>query len=57
MMSALELILSYEEGKKLRENIILLKQNAKEAVGASGSTTENFKVLLEVIKTCKHPKS
>ncbi|GFS36259.1 UDP-glucosyl transferase 78D2 [Actinidia rufa] len=57
MMSAVELIFSREEGKKLRENIILLKQKATEAVGASGSSTENFNVLLEVIKTCKHPKS
>ncbi|XP_057515033.1 flavonol 3-O-glucosyltransferase F3GT2-like [Actinidia eriantha] len=32
-MSALELILSCEEGKKPMENIILLKQNAVEAVG------------------------
>ena len=40
-MSALELILSCEEGKKLRENIISLKQNAVEAVGANESFSKS----------------
>ncbi|XP_028084666.1 anthocyanidin 3-O-glucosyltransferase 7-like [Camellia sinensis] len=53
--SSLELVLSQEEGKKMRENIKVLKQNAIEAVGANGSSSENFKDLLEVIKACKHP--
>ncbi|CAL5376567.1 unnamed protein product [Camellia sinensis] len=48
--SSLELVLSQEEGKKMRENIKVLKQNAIEAVGPNGSSSENFKDLLEVIK-------
>lgn len=52
--SALELVLSCEEGEKMRENISGLKVRAVDAVGPSGSSTANFKTLVEVIKTCEH---
>lgn len=52
--SALELVLSREEGKKMRESISGLKESAVDAVGPSGSSTANFETLVEVIKTCKH---
>lgn len=52
--SALELVLSREEGKEMRESISGLKERAVDAVGPSGSSTANFETLVEVIKTYKH---
>lgn len=50
--SALELVLSSGEGRKMRENIRGLKESAVNAVGPNGSSTANFETLVEVIKTC-----
>ncbi|XP_052200438.1 flavonol 3-O-glucosyltransferase F3GT2-like isoform X2 [Diospyros lotus] len=50
---ALELVLSGEEGKKMREKIWVLKQNALEAVGPNGSSTTKFSTLVELIRSCK----
>ncbi|KAA8535496.1 hypothetical protein F0562_030499 [Nyssa sinensis] len=48
-LRTLELILSHEKGKKLREQIQLMKELVLKAVGPNGSSTENFKTLLEVV--------
>uniref|UniRef100_A0A5B7BAS6 Glycosyltransferase n=1 Tax=Davidia involucrata TaxID=16924 RepID=A0A5B7BAS6_DAVIN len=50
-IKALDLLLLNEKGKKMRENIGVLKGNAMKAVGLNGSSTQNFKTLLEVVKT------
>lgn len=51
-MKALESVWSGEEGKKMRENIGIQKEKAKEAMGPNGSSTANLQTLLEVIKSC-----
>ncbi|KAJ7979495.1 UDP-glycosyltransferase [Quillaja saponaria] len=48
-VKALELILSCEEGKKMREEIGKLKGPAMKAVEYNGSSTENFKTLVEIV--------
>ncbi|KAK3013267.1 hypothetical protein RJ639_009588 [Escallonia herrerae] len=48
-MRALEKVLSNEEGHHLREQVMLYKELAQKAVGPNGSSTKNFKALLEVI--------
>ncbi|KAA8522774.1 hypothetical protein F0562_009197 [Nyssa sinensis] len=48
-INALDLLLLNEKGKKMRENIGVLKGNAIKAVGFNGSSTENFKTLLELV--------
>nr|BAD06514.1 anthocyanin 3-O-galactosyltransferase [Aralia cordata] len=51
-MNALEqVLLSQEKGKKLKEQITVFKELALKAVGPNGSSTQNFKRLLEVITT------
>ncbi|PIN20524.1 UDP-glucuronosyl and UDP-glucosyl transferase [Handroanthus impetiginosus] len=42
-------MMSGEEGKKVRENIYQLKEKAVNAVDFEGSSTKNFKKLLEII--------
>ncbi|XP_062119753.1 anthocyanidin 3-O-glucosyltransferase 7-like isoform X2 [Humulus lupulus] len=49
MESCLDVVLSQEKGKKMRENLKVLKELATKAVGPSGSSTENFKQLLHLI--------
>ncbi|KAL2482839.1 UDP-glycosyltransferase 78D2 [Forsythia ovata] len=46
---ALELVLFSEEGKKMKEQIESLKELVYNAVGPNGSSTENFKTLLDII--------
>ncbi|KAA8522771.1 hypothetical protein F0562_009194 [Nyssa sinensis] len=48
-MRALELIFSHENGKKMKEQIGVVKELALRAVGPNGSSTQNFKTLLEVV--------
>ncbi|XVF47731.1 hypothetical protein PTKIN_Ptkin03bG0134500 [Pterospermum kingtungense] len=50
---ALKLILSTEEGKKMRERIGVQKELAHKAVQPNGSSFENFKTLVNVVSaTC-----
>ncbi|XP_059636261.1 flavonol 3-O-glucosyltransferase F3GT2-like [Cornus florida] len=53
MVNALHIIFSDARGKKMRENIGVLKENAKKAVGTNGSSTDNFKSLVEIVTSCK----
>ncbi|GFZ06465.1 UDP-glucosyl transferase 78D2 [Actinidia rufa] len=48
-MRALELVLSHEKGKKLKDQIGNLRELALKAVGPKGSSSQNFNNLLEVI--------
>lgn len=48
-MSALELVLSHEKGKELREQIGKFKELILKAVGPEGSSTQNINTLLEVV--------
>uniref|UniRef100_A0A5B7A6L9 Glycosyltransferase n=1 Tax=Davidia involucrata TaxID=16924 RepID=A0A5B7A6L9_DAVIN len=50
-LRAMKLIFSHEKGKKLKEQIQVVKELALKAVGPNGSSTEDFKTLLEVV-TC-----
>lgn len=45
----LKMVLSQEHGKRMRAKIQGLRELATEAVGPTGSSTENFKLLLDVI--------
>ncbi|KAF8400371.1 hypothetical protein HHK36_013669 [Tetracentron sinense] len=53
MMRGLDLILSEEKGKKMRGNIGALHELMGKAVGAQGSSSENFKILLEIVSRGK----
>ncbi|MCD9640126.1 hypothetical protein HAX54_025236 [Datura stramonium] len=53
-MNALDTFFNEEKGKVLRENVQGLKERALEAVKPNGSSTENFKVLVEQVK-CHKP--
>ncbi|XP_031252266.1 anthocyanidin 3-O-glucosyltransferase 7-like [Pistacia vera] len=48
-IKALEVILCSEQGKIMREKIAVLKQLAFQAVESEGSSTANFKTVMEVI--------
>ncbi|KAI8539788.1 hypothetical protein RHMOL_Rhmol09G0210100 [Rhododendron molle] len=48
-MSALELVLSHEKGRELREQIGNFKELALKAAGPEGSSTHNLNTLLEVV--------
>lgn len=48
-MSALELVLSQEKGKELREQIGKYKEFALNAVGPKGRSTQNLNTLLELV--------
>ncbi|KAF4380287.1 hypothetical protein F8388_024580 [Cannabis sativa] len=51
MKVCLDVVLCQEKGKKMRENIQVLKEVAIEAVGIGGSSTKNFKELLHLINS------
>ncbi|KAF3646237.1 Kaempferol 3-O-beta-D-galactosyltransferase [Capsicum annuum] len=53
-ISALDTFCNEDKGKVLRQNVEGLKEKALEAVKPNGSSTENFKVLVELIK-CHKP--
>ncbi|XVF41656.1 hypothetical protein PTKIN_Ptkin01aG0297500 [Pterospermum kingtungense] len=48
IMSSLDLVLAQEKGKKMK-NLRQVKQDAQRAVGPEGSSTENFKALLDLV--------
>eukprot|EP00262_Sarcandra_glabra_P012882 TRINITY_DN341_c0_g1_i1.p1 TRINITY_DN341_c0_g1~~TRINITY_DN341_c0_g1_i1.p1 ORF type:complete len:218 (-),score=18.97 TRINITY_DN341_c0_g1_i1:120-773(-) len=52
VMAALDLVLNKEEGRKMRERVVALKEIATRAVGPQGSSTENFNNLLSIVSTC-----
>ncbi|XP_022746913.1 anthocyanidin 3-O-glucosyltransferase 2-like [Durio zibethinus] len=49
LISSLDLVLSQEKGKKMRENLKAIMELAQRAVGPEGSSTENFKALLDLV--------
>ncbi|KAH7859798.1 hypothetical protein Vadar_005586 [Vaccinium darrowii] len=49
-MSALELVLSQEKGKELREQTGKYKEFALKAVGPKGRSTQNLNTLLELVR-------
>ncbi|XP_057970734.1 anthocyanidin 3-O-glucosyltransferase UFGT-like [Malania oleifera] len=49
LMKSLTVVLSQEEGRKMRVKIKNLKELAQKAVEPEGSSTQNFKALLETI--------
>ncbi|KAM7508400.1 hypothetical protein LguiA_018853 [Lonicera macranthoides] len=53
VIRAIDLVFSKEKGKKMRENIGVLKEKAKRAVETNGSSSENFKSLLNVVTNSK----
>ncbi|CAA3030384.1 anthocyanidin 3-O-glucosyltransferase-like [Olea europaea subsp. europaea] len=52
-IEALHYIMSNETGKAIRENVNKLKQKAENAVKLDGSSTKNFKALLELLKSSR----
>ncbi|XVE62250.1 hypothetical protein DITRI_Ditri06bG0103100 [Diplodiscus trichospermus] len=54
IMSSLDLALTKEKGKKMREKLRKVKENAQRAVGPKGSSTENFKKLLDLVCSQNH---
>ena len=48
LMSSLDLVLSQEKGEEWRGNLNALKELAQEAVGPEGSSTKNFKAILDL---------
>ncbi|KAM7472809.1 hypothetical protein LguiA_010992 [Lonicera macranthoides] len=48
MMKAIQLVLSNAKGKEIRENVNVLKKKAQKAVEFNGSSTKNFKKLLDM---------
>ncbi|GAY48419.1 hypothetical protein CUMW_111500 [Citrus unshiu] len=48
-VNALKQVLSSEEGKRMRENVGALKKLAFKAAESDGSSTKNFKALVEVV--------
>ena len=49
LLNCLDMMLSQDKGKKMREKIRGLKQVAEIAVGTDGSSTENLKTLLDLV--------
>ena len=49
MLNALDLVLSKETGNRMRANIAELKQSAEKAVEENGSSSEDFKNLVEIV--------
>ncbi|KAK6127037.1 hypothetical protein DH2020_039215 [Rehmannia glutinosa] len=54
MMTALDVVMSVGEGKKMRENIGRLRECASRAVAENGSSTENFKSLVDIVTSSSH---
>ncbi|KAL8041017.1 hypothetical protein ABFX02_10G137700 [Erythranthe guttata] len=52
-VEALHCVMTGEEGKAIRENVCRLKEKAAGAVGLEGSSSKNFKKLLEIISVQK----
>ena len=49
--SSLDLVLAQEKGKKMKEKLREVKELAQRAVGPKGSSTENFKALLDLVSS------
>ncbi|XP_030469083.1 anthocyanidin 3-O-glucosyltransferase UFGT-like [Syzygium oleosum] len=49
VMNCLQLLLSQERGEIVRDNMRALRRQAEKAVGPDGSSTRNFKLLLELL--------
>ncbi|XP_021300497.1 anthocyanidin 3-O-glucosyltransferase 2-like, partial [Herrania umbratica] len=54
LMSSLDLVLAQEKGKKMRETLREIKEVAQRAVGPKGSSTQNFKALLDLVSGQNH---
>ncbi|KAI8539787.1 hypothetical protein RHMOL_Rhmol09G0210000 [Rhododendron molle] len=48
-ISALELVLSHEKGKEMKEQVGMFKELALKAAGPGGSSAQNLRTLLEVV--------
>ncbi|KAK3040323.1 hypothetical protein RJ639_029377 [Escallonia herrerae] len=48
-MKAIQLLLSDDKGKELKENIMLLQESAVKAVESNGSSAKNFEILEDII--------
>ncbi|KAL5769650.1 hypothetical protein ACOSP7_013804 [Xanthoceras sorbifolium] len=53
LLRSLDLILWHEKGKKMRENVRKFKKLAEKAIGPRGSSTENFKALVDIVSRSK----
>lgn len=53
-IKALESVLSSEGGKRIRKNVIIIKEKAKQAIGSNGTSATNFTTLIEIIKKSEH---
>ncbi|XP_043694593.1 anthocyanidin 3-O-glucosyltransferase 7-like [Telopea speciosissima] len=51
VIKGLELILFNEEGKKMMEKVQAFKELAEKAIETDGSSTRNFKTLLQIVST------
>nr|UGB90604.1 UDP-glycosyltransferase superfamily protein [Sinopodophyllum hexandrum] len=49
LMDAFDMILSNDQGKNMKENVVALKELAVKAVGEKGSSTMNFYTLLGIV--------
>lgn len=49
VLSCSQLLLAQERGKIMRDNTRTLRQQAEKAVGPDGSSTHNFKLLLDIV--------
>ncbi|KAK2996064.1 hypothetical protein RJ640_022708 [Escallonia rubra] len=52
-MKAIQLLLSDDKGKELKENIRLLQKSAVKAVESNGSSAKNFETLEDIIGLCR----
>ncbi|KAL5709178.1 hypothetical protein ACHQM5_019896 [Ranunculus cassubicifolius] len=55
-VKALDLILCKKEGKIIKDKATTLKEQAKQAVAPTGSTSNNFRRLLEIVTKSPHTK-
>nr|AHK12774.1 UDP-glycosyltransferase 4 [Litchi chinensis] len=49
LLRCLDLILSQEKGKKIRENVRNIKHLTEKAIGVGGSSTKNLKALVDIV--------
>nr|A0A2Z5CVA1.1 RecName: Full=Myricetin 3-O-rhamnosyltransferase UGT77B2; AltName: Full=UDP-glucosyltransferase 1; Short=CcUGT1 [Crocosmia x crocosmiiflora]AXB26715.1 myricetin-3O-rhamnosyltransferase [Crocosmia x crocosmiiflora] len=50
VVRSMEIVMMGEEGRRMRERIGNLREKAAEAVGPGGSSSENFKSVLEMVR-------
>ncbi|KHN06060.1 Anthocyanidin 3-O-glucosyltransferase 2 [Glycine soja] len=51
LLKSLNLILAQEEGKKIRDNALKVKQTVQDATRPEGQATRDLKTLIEIIST------